>query len=100
VTSRSRATPAGPRPPEVSPGDKTPLPVPLANESDRPIAGHLDAIFGAAFKLGASPTDGAVTLPAGQKKTFLFPLEVVGKEGEGQVALALPAEGLKDQIEK
>ncbi len=85
---------------EVSSGDKILLPVTLANETDRAIVGHLDTLFGAAFKVGTSPTDGVVTLPAGQKKTFFFPLEVVGKDGDGQIAIALTAEGLKDQIEK
>jgi hypothetical protein len=85
---------------EVSSGDTVLLPVTLANETDRPITGHLDAMFGAAFKLDKSPTDGAVTLPAGQKQTFFFPLDVVGKDGDGQVAIALTADGLKDQIEK
>ena len=85
---------------EVSAGDKISLPVSLTNKTDHALTATLDARFGAAFKLTAAPT-GQLTLAAGEKKTLLFPLEVVSKgAGEGDVAISVTTVGLKDSVEK
>jgi hypothetical protein len=85
---------------EVSAGDTLSLPVTLTNETDREVAATLDAFFGASFKLGERPQSGDIHLGPGEKKTFFYPLEVVGKEGESEVQIALATQGLKDEIKK
>jgi hypothetical protein len=85
---------------EVSAGDKISLPVSLTNKTDHALTATLDARFGAAFKLTAAPS-GKLTLAAGEKKTLMFPLEVVAKgAGEGDVAISVTTAGLKDSVEK
>lgn len=85
---------------EVAAGDKISLPVSLANRTDRPLTATLEARFGAAFRLGASPV-GRLTLAAGEKRTVMFPLEVVQKgAGDGEVSIAVTTAGLRDAVEK
>lgn len=89
---------------EVSAGDKISLPVSLTNKSDAALTAVLDARFGAAFKLGATPPT-SITLAAGEKKTLMFPLEVVARSGAGgteggAVSISVTTAGLKDSVEK
>lgn len=85
---------------EVAAGDKISLPVSLANRTDRPLTATLEARFGAAFRLGASPA-GKLTLAAGEKRTVMFPIEVVQKgAGDGEVSIAATTAGLRDAVEK
>lgn len=85
---------------EVAAGDKISLPVSLANRTDRSLTATLEARFGAAFRLGASPV-GTLTLAAGEKRTVMFPLEVVQKgAGDGEVSIAVTTAGLRDSVEK
>jgi alpha-2-macroglobulin-like protein len=85
---------------EVSAGDKILLPVSLTNKTDHALTAHLDTHFGAAFKLGAAPSP-ELTLLAGEKKTMIFPIEVVSKGGgQGEVSIAVTTAGLKDSVEK
>ncbi len=89
---------------EVSAGDKISLPVSLTNKTDAAINAKLEARFGAAFKLGAAPPT-SITLAAGEKKTLMFPLEVVSKgasqgNSDGDVSIVVTTAGLKDSVEK
>jgi alpha-2-macroglobulin-like protein len=85
---------------EVSAGDKIALPVALTNKTDHAIRARLDARFGAAFQLSNAP-DPEIVLAAGEKKTVLFPLEVVSKGGgQGEISISVTTAGLKDSIEK
>lgn len=85
---------------EVAAGDKLSLPVSLTNRTERPLTATLEARFGAAFRLGASPV-GRLTLAAGEKRTVMFPLEVVQKgAGDGEVSIAVTTAGLRDAVEK
>jgi alpha-2-macroglobulin-like protein len=85
---------------EVSAGDKISLPVSLTNKTDAAISATLEARFGAAFKLGTEATQ-KITLGAGEKKTLMFPLEVISRTGgEGDVAITVTTAGLKDSVEK
>jgi len=85
---------------EVTSGDQIRLPVTLSNETDAALDADLDARFGAAFQLTASPVTGKIHLAAGEKRSLLFPLKVVATEGSGDVDLAMTTLGLKDQIHK
>jgi alpha-2-macroglobulin-like protein len=85
---------------EVSAGDKISLPVSLTNKTDAALTAVLDARFGAAFKLGTAPPS-SITLAAGEKRTLMFPLEVVARSGgEGEVSISVTTAGLKDSVEK
>jgi len=87
---------------EVSAGDKIELPVTLANETDRDLTADLDARFGSAFALkNGIKGQQRITLRAGEKRAFFFPIEVVSKAGgEGEVQIAVATAGLKDEIHK
>jgi hypothetical protein len=87
-------------PVEVSAGDKISLPVVLSNETDRPIRADLTTAFGSAFKLAENPVSGQVTLAAGERRSFFYPLTVEATAGEADVLVALEAEGLRDEIKK
>ncbi|HET7502657.1 MAG TPA: alpha-2-macroglobulin family protein, partial [Kofleriaceae bacterium] len=87
-------------PVEVTSGDVVRLPVTLANETDGPVDANLTARFGAAFKLAADPGTGAIRLAARQKKTLMFPLEVVATDGSADVELHLAARGLSDELKR
>jgi hypothetical protein len=85
---------------EVSTGDKISLPVSLTNKTDAAITATLEARFGAAFKVTGAPPS-SITLNAGEKKTLMFPLEVVARSGgEGDVSITVTTAGLKDSVEK
>jgi hypothetical protein len=84
---------------EVSAGDTIQLPVTLTNETDREMTADLQAVFGSAFKVGERPP-ARITLKAGEKKAFFFPLTVVGQGGEGEVEIAMQTAGLKDEVQK
>ncbi len=87
-------------PVEVSAGDKIALPVSLTNRTDHALEATLEARFGAAFRLGVAPPS-KLTLNAGEKKTLMFPLEVVQRAGgEGEIAIAVTTAGLRDSVEK
>ncbi len=85
---------------EVSQGDQLQLPVTLTNETDRSITASVQAAFGPSFKMGENPFARPITLAAGEKKAFFFPLTVVGNGGEGDAQISMQAEGLKDEIHK
>ncbi|HEX7843520.1 MAG TPA: alpha-2-macroglobulin family protein, partial [Kofleriaceae bacterium] len=85
---------------EVTSGDQIRLPVTLSNETDGALDADLDARFGAAFQLTASPVTGKIHLAAGEKRSLLFPLKVVATDGAGDIDLALTTLGLKDQLHK
>jgi hypothetical protein len=87
-------------PVEVSAHDTIQLPVTITNETDRRLTASLTTSFGPAFKLAAQPAAGAIALDAGAKKTFFFPLDVTAQDGEGDVQIAVAADGLKDEIKK
>ncbi|MEZ4360581.1 MAG: MG2 domain-containing protein [Kofleriaceae bacterium] len=87
---------------EVAAGDHLELPVALTNKTTRPLTASLDAKFGAAFRLSNAPK-GTITLAAGEKKTVIFPLDVVGlgrDARDGDLAIAVSTGGLKDSVEK
>ena len=87
-------------PVEVTAGDTIRLPITIANETETPLDANLSAQFGAAFKLVSNPVSGAIRLRGGEKKTVLFPLEVVATDGDAKVSLALAGRGLEDKLEK
>jgi hypothetical protein len=85
---------------EVSSGDTIRLPVTVANETDRELSATLTTKFGAAFKLAQDPAASSLTLKAGERRTFFYPLTVVGNDGEGEVEIATATEGLHDELKK
>lgn len=87
---------------EVSRDDTIELPVSLANETKRSYTVSITSEFGSAFKaLGGIPT--AITLKAGERKSFFAKLEVVG-DGErledGLLRVAMTTDNLRDQVEQ
>jgi hypothetical protein len=87
-------------PTEVSQGDKLQLPVTLTNETDHAITANVQAAFGPSFKIGENPFAKPVTLAAGEKKAFFFPLTVVGNGGEGDAQISMETQGLKDEVHR
>ncbi|HET7500048.1 MAG TPA: alpha-2-macroglobulin family protein, partial [Kofleriaceae bacterium] len=85
---------------EVTSGDEIRLPITLSNETDGALEPSLDARFGAAFRLTASPVSGKLQLGPGEKKTVFFPLKVVATDGNADVDIAMTTLGLKDEIHK
>jgi uncharacterized protein YfaS (alpha-2-macroglobulin family) len=78
-------------PVEVSAGDRISLPVTLTNETERAISADLTALFGSAFKLAESPVSGRVSLAAGEKRTFFYPLTVEKSAKLSALAPSTPA---------
>ncbi len=85
---------------EVSQGDLISLPVTLTNETDRSLDADLTTDFGPAFALQDNPLAGKVALAAGEKKTYYFPLKVIGKGGDGDVSMRLHTAGWIDEMAK
>ncbi|MBI4510742.1 MAG: hypothetical protein HY698_13995 [Deltaproteobacteria bacterium] len=84
---------------EVSQGDKVQIPVTLTNETDRVLTANVTGSFGSSFRLTENPAEQPMILKAGEKRAFFFPL-LVGREGDGEIAISVSAEGLKDEIRK
>ena len=85
---------------EVTAGDHVRLPITLANETDDTIDASFAANFGAAFKIANNP-NATLHLVGGERRSLFVALEVVaGAGGDGEVALAVTARGLKDELKK
>jgi len=85
---------------EVTSGDRIQLPVTLSNETEDTLEATLDARFGAALRLASSPVGRTISLRAGEKKSFFFPLDVVATDGDADVELVLATRGLRDELKK
>lgn len=85
---------------EVTSGDRIQLPVTLSNETESTLEATLVAKFGSALRLASDPAAGKITLRAGEKKSFFFPLDVVATDGSADVELALATRGLRDELKK
>ena len=86
-------------PVEVTSGDEIRLPVTVTNETDDAIDASVDARFGAAFQLAATPP-GKLHVAAHGKETIFYPLRVVATDGDADVHLGVRALGLDDNMDK
>ena len=84
---------------EVSAGDQLNLPLTLTNETDRSLGVTVDAAFGELLKLDdAGHVNRSVELPAGERKTLMYPVKVTGVQGKSAVRIAAKAGTLSDEF--
>jgi hypothetical protein len=84
-------------PVEVSAGDKLKLPLTLTNDRDVPLTVTVEASFGDQITFRGDPKL-QIELPAGSRKSALFPVEVTGQAGASEVHLSASAGDLKDEF--
>jgi len=83
---------------EVSEGDAIALPVTLRNRSDAPLKLRLKAQISGGFKLMEDPLPGPLSLPAGQSRTYFYPIRVKARRGKGTIHLKATGPGISDAI--
>ncbi|MBK9034520.1 MAG: carboxypeptidase regulatory-like domain-containing protein [Myxococcales bacterium] len=87
-------------PVEVTAGDRIRLPITLTNQTEAALDATLATRFGSAFKLTGAAATTPIHLRAGEKRSMFFALEVVATGGDAEVALAVTARGLADEVRK
>ena len=70
---------------EVSAGDAMAIPLTLRNESDIPLSLNVKVHTNRKLKLMENPLPSKLNLPAGQSRTYFYPIRVKARKGLGQL---------------
>ena len=83
---------------EVSAGDKIQMPLILTNDTTNEIEVDLAASFGELLALTDGEPTRSVKVPANQRTSLFFPIDVTGIKGTSPVSFSAAAKGLSDQF--
>jgi hypothetical protein len=87
-------------PMEVSEGDRLRLPLILTNETEETLEVTVEAGFGQLLTLREGEGQKRVSLPANQRTSLFYAVEVTGKQGKSEVRFAADAGNLKDEFKR
>tara|TARA_B100000609_G_scaffold199681_1_gene206392 strand:- start:7907 stop:12925 length:5019 start_codon:yes stop_codon:yes gene_type:complete len=88
-------------PVEVSTDDAMVLPLTLRNDTKKALSLTIKTSFDKkVFRLMEDPLPEAISLPAGEARTYFYPFRVTAKRGKGFVQFSSESEGFSDQVER